>query len=86
MEARQPMRCVLTTEIPVSRVAVFAEMAWMERRPELGLLCRTAREHGNRITTAVVQSALPPDWAQERMTALDTACAPPAPWRPGSLR
>ncbi len=53
------MRCVLTTEIPVSRFAVFAEMAWMERRPELGLLCRAAREHGNRITTAVVQSALP---------------------------
>ncbi|MEQ8843593.1 MAG: hypothetical protein RIB58_01965 [Phycisphaerales bacterium] len=43
----------------MSRVAVFAEMAWMERRPELGLLCRAAREHGNRITTAVVQSALP---------------------------
>ncbi len=53
------MRCVLTADIPVSRVAVFAEMAWMERRPELGLLCRFAREHGNRITTAVVQSALP---------------------------
>lgn len=53
------MRCVLTTDIPVSRVAAFAEMAWMVRRPELGLLCRTAREHGNRITTAVVQSALP---------------------------
>lgn len=53
------MRCELTIEIPVSRVAVFAEMAWMERRPELGLLCRTALEHGNRITTAVVQSALP---------------------------
>lgn len=53
------MRCVLTTDIPVSRVAVFAEMAWLERRPELGLLCRAAREHGNRITPAVVQSALP---------------------------
>jgi len=53
------MRCVLTTEIPVSRVAVFAEMAWMERRPELGLLCRAARDHGNRITIVVVQSALP---------------------------
>lgn len=59
MEAPQPMRCVLTTEIPVRRVAVFAEMAWLERRPELGMLCRAAREHGNRITTAVVQSALP---------------------------
>ncbi len=53
------MRCVLTTEIPVGRVAVFAEMAWMERRPELGLICRTAQAHGNRITSAVVQSALP---------------------------
>lgn len=53
------MRCVLTTEIPVRRVAVFAEMAWLERRPELGLLCRAAREHENRITAAVVQSALP---------------------------
>jgi hypothetical protein len=59
MEAQQPMRCVLTTQIPVSRVAVFAEMAWLERRPELGLLCRAAHEQGNRITTAVVQSALP---------------------------
>jgi hypothetical protein len=53
------MRTTLSTEIPIERVAVFAEMAWMERRPELGLLCRAAREHGNRITTAVVQSALP---------------------------
>jgi hypothetical protein len=53
------MRCSLTTEIPVHRIAVFAEMAWLERRPELGMLCRVAREHGNRITPAVVQSALP---------------------------
>lgn len=53
------MRVVLTTEIPVSRVAVFAEMAWMERRPELGLLCRAALGNGNRISIAVVQSVLP---------------------------
>jgi hypothetical protein len=53
------MRAILTTAIPVSSVAVFAEMAWMERRPELGLLCRAAREQGQRITAAVVQSALP---------------------------
>lgn len=65
------MRCVLTTEIPVSRVAVFAEMAWMERRPELGVLCRAAREHGNRITTTVVQSALPglPDAGADNVIA-----------------
>jgi hypothetical protein len=59
MEAQQSMRVVLSSEIPVTRVAVFAEMAWMERRPELGLLCRAAREQGNRITAATVQSALP---------------------------
>lgn len=53
------MRVVLTAEIPVSCVEVFAEMAWLERRPELGLLCRAAKKNGNRITTAVVQSALP---------------------------
>lgn len=51
------MRAVLSTDIPVSRVAVFAELAWMERRPELGLLCRAAQQHG--ITPAVVQSVLP---------------------------
>ena len=53
------MRTVLSTDVPVSRVAVFAEMAWMERRPELGLLCRAARDNGNRISEAVLQSALP---------------------------
>jgi len=53
------MRCVLTTEVPVSRVAVFAEMAWVVRRPELGLLCRMAHQHGNRVSIAVVQAALP---------------------------
>lgn len=53
------MRCVLTTKIPVHRVAIFAEMAWMERRPELGLICRAAREHRGRITTDVVWSVLP---------------------------
>ncbi|MEY4171608.1 MAG: hypothetical protein RLZ94_2681, partial [Actinomycetota bacterium] len=53
------MRAVLSSEVPVRRVAVFAEMAWMERRPELGLLCRAAKNQGNRFTAAVVQSVLP---------------------------
>lgn len=53
------MRVVLTSDIVVRRVAVFAEMAWMERRPELGLLCRAARDAGNRISVAAVQAALP---------------------------
>jgi hypothetical protein len=53
------MRAVLSTEIPIARVAVFAEMAWMERRPELGLVCRAAREDGRRVSAATVQSVLP---------------------------
>lgn len=53
------MKVVLTSQIRVERISVFAEMAWMERRPELGLLCRAAREHGNRISAPTVQSALP---------------------------
>jgi hypothetical protein len=40
-------------------MAVFAEMAWMERRPELGLLCRTARSNDHRLTEAAVQAVLP---------------------------
>ena len=53
------MRAILSSEIPVSRIAVFAEMAWMERRPELGLLCRAAHGRDNRISVTTVQSALP---------------------------
>jgi hypothetical protein len=53
------MKCHLTTNLAVKRVAVFAEMAWLERRPELGLLCRAAQAHDHRITTAVVRSTLP---------------------------
>lgn len=53
------MKTVLTGVIPVARVAVFAEMAWLERRPELGLLCRKARESEKRITSTNVQSVLP---------------------------
>lgn len=53
------MRVVLSTPVAVERVAVFAEMAWLERRPELGLLCGAARDAGGRITTALVQSVLP---------------------------
>jgi hypothetical protein len=53
------MKAVLSTKLSVVRIAVFAEMAWMERRPELGLLCRAARNDGGRISAATVQSALP---------------------------
>ena len=53
------MRAVLETTIEVHRVAVYAETAWLERRPELGLLCQTARNSENRISREVVQSVLP---------------------------
>lgn len=53
------MRAVLFSDIPVERVAVFAEMAWMQRRPELGVICRAARHNGNSISVAAVLSVLP---------------------------
>lgn len=53
------MRAVLSADIHVVRVAVFAEMAWLERRPELGVLCRAARKNGGRILAAAVQSVVP---------------------------
>ncbi len=53
------MKVVLSAEIPVHRFALFAEMAWLERRPELGLLCRAARDQGKRMTAETVQSVLP---------------------------
>ncbi|MGE4579271.1 MAG: hypothetical protein AB7F21_07000 [Desulfuromonadales bacterium] len=53
------MKAVLSVDIPVTRIAVFAEISWVERRPELGLLCRAARNNGNRIAGAAVQSMLP---------------------------
>lgn len=53
------MRAELSVELGIKRLAVFAEMAWLQRRPELGLLCRAALEHGGRLSEAVVQSVLP---------------------------
>ncbi len=53
------MRVDLTTQIPVVRFAAFAEMAFMERRPELGRLCRDAAEAARRITPSLVQRSLP---------------------------
>jgi len=53
------MRTELSEEIPVHRYAVFAEMAWLQRRPELGAICRMARDSGGGITASLVQQALP---------------------------
>ena len=53
------MRTVLTKDLPIERLAVFAEMAWLVRRPELQLLCLQARAANGRFTTATVQAVLP---------------------------
>lgn len=53
------MKVVLTTDITVQRVSLFAEMAWLERRPELGIVCCAARDQDHRLTDTVVQSVLP---------------------------
>jgi hypothetical protein len=53
------MQTVLTRDIPVHRYAAFAEVAFLERRPELKLLCANASKTGGRLTKAAVQAALP---------------------------
>jgi hypothetical protein len=53
------MKAELQTKLEVVRYAAMAELAMLERRPELGQLCRVARDGGGRISPAVVQQALP---------------------------
>lgn len=53
------MKVTLTRQIQVHRFAVFAEMAWMERRPELGLICRQALATGRRLSNETIAQVLP---------------------------
>lgn len=53
------MKVTFSARIPVQRFAVFAEMAWMERRPELGLICRKAKEKGRRLSNETILAAVP---------------------------
>ncbi len=53
------MRCTLNIEVAVERFAAFAELAWMERRPELAALCEAARAAGGRLTPDGVRAVLP---------------------------
>jgi len=52
------VRCELRSGVVVNRFAVFAEMAWLEPRPELGHLCRKALATG-RLDAGLVKEALP---------------------------
>jgi hypothetical protein len=53
------MKAVLSQPISVSRFAAFAEMAWLQRRPELGILCRAATQSGMILTPQLIQSVVP---------------------------
>lgn len=53
------MRTVLSVPLVVHKMAVFAELAWMEQRPELSLLCQQARAQGGRLTPYAIQQCLP---------------------------
>lgn len=52
------MRAVLSQELDIKRVAVFAEMAWLQERPELGLICQSALNRGD-VTLSVIHEVLP---------------------------
>ena len=51
------MRCELTVDLPVHRLVIFSELAYLERRPELGHLCRAGKKEG-RIEPATIEQAL----------------------------
>lgn len=53
------MKAILSTSIAVERVAVLAECAWLERRPELELVCRAAQSAGGLLSREQVRSVLP---------------------------
>ncbi len=53
------MKATLTHELEVEHVTVFAELGFLERRPELGALCRAAQEHGEPLSPEVVGHVLP---------------------------
>lgn len=53
------MRTTLKTEIPITRHAVLAEMAWLVVRPELGLLCRQALKNKRKLTAETIEEILP---------------------------
>lgn len=51
------MRCELTHELVVNQLLIFCELAWLEPRPELGHLCRTAKKE-ERIEQETIEQAL----------------------------
>ena len=63
------MKVVLVARIPVVRYVAFAEVAWLELRPELGLLCSEAAKNSDSITAERIEKLLPgvPEKAAENI-------------------
>ena len=53
------MTCELGIDLKVERFAALADVAFLDRRPELVRLCRAGREAGGVLGPAAVQAALP---------------------------
>jgi len=52
------MKSVLKGDVDVVRFAAFAEMAWLEPRPELAALCRAARDSSGGLLADTVSNVL----------------------------
>lgn len=57
--APDAMQVVFEATLPVQQFDVFAEVGWLEDRPEITALCRAAAEGDGRIEPAVVEKSLP---------------------------
>jgi len=53
------MKTELSARIAVSRWTAFAELAWVERRAEIGIMCKRASEIGGRVDAQVIAQLIP---------------------------
>lgn len=53
------MRTELRAKVTTTRWAAFAELAWAERRPEIGLLCKRALQQGVNLSPGLIQEIIP---------------------------
>jgi hypothetical protein len=52
------MKTELRAKVQVTRWAAFAELAWMERRPEIGILCQRAAKEAGVVTPPLIQQVV----------------------------
>ncbi|MDX1973087.1 MAG: hypothetical protein SFY68_11210 [Candidatus Sumerlaeia bacterium] len=53
------MRTELRAKVQTTRWAAFAELAWMERRPEIGILCQRAAKEAGVVSPSLIQQVVP---------------------------